>query len=145
MRKFLIAIAISLNSLIGLQLYQPVFADCPSSNTPKGQVIEGTAATGNDCTENGVEGIFKTVVNVLGIVAGIAAVIMIIVSGFRYITSGGESSKVSAAKSALIYALIGLVIVALSQFLIHFVLTQTAKSVLPECTKSQNPAHDACQ
>lgn len=67
------------------------------------------------------------VVNFLSIIVGIVAVIMIIIGGFRYITSGGESGNVSGAKNTLIYAIVGLVIVALAQFIVHFVL-QTATS-----------------
>jgi len=54
-------------------------------------------------------------------------VIMIIVGGFRYITSGGESGNVSGAKNTLIYAIVGLVIVALAQIIVHYVLN-TASS-----------------
>jgi hypothetical protein len=42
----------------------------------------------------------------------------------RYITSGGDSTKVSGAKNTLIYAIIGLIIVALAQLIVHFVLGQ---------------------
>ena len=47
---------------------------------------------------------------------------MIIVSAFKYITSGGDSNKVASAKSSLIYAIIGLVIVGLAQFIVNFVI-----------------------
>jgi len=60
----------------------------------------------------------------LSVIVGVAAVIMIILSGLRYITSGGDASKVGAAKSSLIYALIGLVIVALAQVIVHFVFAK---------------------
>ena len=54
---------------------------------------------------------------------------MIIYGGFRYITSGGSSEGVGAAKSTLIYAIIGLIIVALAQLIVQFVLTQSATAV----------------
>lgn len=84
----------------------------------------GTAACGDSTTGNGTDlpGLAKKIVNLLSIVVGVVAVIMIIYGGFRYITSGGESSNVSGAKNTLIYAIVGLVIVALSQFIVHFVL-----------------------
>ena len=47
---------------------------------------------------------------------------MIIFGGFRYITSGGNDNNVSSAKNTILYAVIGLVIVALSQFIVRFVL-----------------------
>ena len=65
----------------------------------------------------------KTIVSVLSIVIGIVAVIMFIISGFKYITSGGDSNGVSSAKNTLIYAIVGLIIVALAQFFVHFVLS----------------------
>ena len=59
----------------------------------------------------------------------IAAVIMIIWGGFRYVTSGGDSNKVSSAKNTIIYAVIGLIIVALAQFIVKFVLDKTVAPV----------------
>jgi hypothetical protein len=50
---------------------------------------------------------------------------MVIISGFKYVTSGGDPQKVSGAKSTLIYAIVGLIVVALAQILVHFVLQQT--------------------
>jgi hypothetical protein len=82
-------------------------------------------ATG--CTEQdaGLQGTVKTVVNVLSVVVGIVAVIMIIIGGFRYITSGGKQESVTGAKNTILYAVIGLVIVALAQVIVRFVLTRT--------------------
>ena len=51
---------------------------------------------------------------------------MIVYSGYNYITSGGDSGKVSSAKTTLIYALVGLLIAALAQIIVHFVIN-TAK------------------
>lgn len=67
----------------------------------------------------------KEVVNVLSAVVGIVAVVMIILGGFRYITSGGSAEKISGAKNTILYAIIGLVIVALAQAVVKFVLHKT--------------------
>jgi hypothetical protein len=45
-----------------------------------------------------------------------------IYGGFKYITSGGDSGNVTAAKNTIMYALIGLVVVALAQLIVRFVL-----------------------
>ena len=47
---------------------------------------------------------------------------MIVVGGLKYITSGGDSSNVTGAKNTILYAIIGLIIVALAQLLVRFVL-----------------------
>jgi hypothetical protein len=82
---------------------------------------------GGDCTEaqaseTKLSDIIKLVINIVSVIVGVVAVIMIIWGGLRYITSGGDSSNVSAAKNTIIYAIIGLVIVALAQFIVRFVL-----------------------
>lgn len=65
---------------------------------------------------------FKFVVNVFSVIVGVIAVVMIIYGGLRYITSGGDSGKITSAKNTIIYAVIGLVVVALAQFIVQFVL-----------------------
>ena len=101
-----------------------VFADA------KADVCAGIGATSGatDCTTTGktLNDIIKLAINILTFIAGFAAVIMIIVAGLRYITGGGEASSVASAKNALIYAVIGLVVVALAQFIVRFVLVKTA-------------------
>jgi cytochrome bd-type quinol oxidase subunit 2 len=73
-----------------------------------------------------LEKLLTNVVNIFSIIVGVIAVLMIIVGGLRYITSGGDSGNVSTAKNTIIYAIVGLVIVALAQLIVHFVLNQTS-------------------
>jgi hypothetical protein len=106
--------------------------DCGSNITNK--VAEGAGgASGNpgniNCNGTGVENesiktLAQKIVNIFSIIVGAVSILMIIYGGFRYITSGGASEKVGGAKNTLIYAIIGLVIVALAQVIVHFVLFQ---------------------
>lgn len=95
-------------------------------------------STSNSCINGGTDAnaslakLAKEVINILSIIVGVIAVIMIIVGGFRYITSGGESSNVSGAKNTLIYAIVGLVIVAIAQFIVHFVLSTAGNAGLTQ-------------
>lgn len=57
-------------------------------------------------------------------IVGIISVVMIIVGGIRYITSGGDSGKVSSAQNTVLYAVIGLIVVALAQVIVKFVLSR---------------------
>lgn len=70
-----------------------------------------------------IDNVITTVVEVLSVIVGVLAVIMIIISGFKYVTSGGDAQKVASAKSTLIYAIIGIVIVVLAQVIVRFVLS----------------------
>lgn len=82
---------------------------------------DGTSANASDPSA-GLGPLAKKVVNFFTIVVGAIAIIMVIYGGFRYITSGGDSGKVGSAKNTLIYAIVGLIIVALAQILVHFVI-----------------------
>lgn len=101
----------------------------------QGCLSQGTAldasGNGNSCNPadtgqatTNINGIIKTVINIFSIIVGVVAVIMIIIGGLRYITSGGDSNNVSGAKNTIIYAIIGLVVVALAQFIVQFVLNK---------------------
>ncbi len=93
--------------------------------------IDGTydAATGECSTGGGtdLQGLIRTLLTLFSIIVGITAVIMIIVGGFKYITSGGDSNKITSAKNTIVYAIVGLVIAGLAQFLVQFVIQHTVK------------------
>ena len=77
--------------------------------------------------QNRINRILRNVINFFSLIVGVVSVIMIIYGGLKYITSGGDSGNVSGAKNTIIYALIGIVIVALSQFLVRFVLSKVTQ------------------
>lgn len=86
-----------------------------------------TLGTDPTCTNGAAKSLtdkIKEIINLFSIIIGIVAVIMIIVSGFRYITSGGDSNNVAAAKNTLLYAVVGLVVAALAQVIVKFVLAK---------------------
>lgn len=65
-----------------------------------------------------------SVINLLSVAVGIISVIMIIIGGFRYITSSGNPEGAKNAKNTILYAIIGLIIVALAQLIVRFVLNK---------------------
>ena len=73
-----------------------------------------------------VGGPVSTVTNLLSLVVGAASVIMIIFGGFKFITSGGNADKTKAATKTITYALVGLAVVVLAQFLVKFVFSKAA-------------------
>jgi hypothetical protein len=70
--------------------------------------------------------VIRAVLQILSWIAGVVAVFMVLLSGLKYITSGGDSSGIAGAKQALIYAIVGVIIVALSQVIVRFVIGRTA-------------------
>jgi len=69
--------------------------------------------------------IWTVVLNVMRIllqVAGIVAVCFLIFNGYQYLTSNGDSSKISKAKTGLLQAIVGLAIAVLSSTIIYFIV-----------------------
>ena len=81
-----------------------------------------SAAICQQSDSGSIEDVVQIVVNVLLFIVGLVAVIMIIVSGLRYVTSGGDAGSVSSAKNTLLYAVIGLVVAFLAFAIVNFVL-----------------------
>lgn len=93
------------------------------------QVTSGiNAATTGEMRGKSVDNTVGSIVNVLLWVVGILSVTMIVWSGFKYITSAGDTSKLASAKSTLIYAVVGLIIAILAYAIVTFVRTQVVST-----------------
>lgn len=93
-----------------------------------GQVFnEACSASNNNpavCGGNntGIFGVIKIVINVLLMIAGTIAVIMIIVGGIKYVTSSGDQAHVKSAKDTILYSVIGLAVTILSFAIVNYVI-----------------------
>jgi len=112
-----------------LMVVEPVSAACGTQSDAKTQVLNGVGETSHDCSDSGVKNAIKTVSDILSYVVGVAAVFAILSGGFKYITSGGEASKVGNAKHTIMYALVGIVIVVLAQLIVRVVISDTSTAV----------------
>jgi hypothetical protein len=132
MKRIIISLVVSFMTLsvVSALPAATVLADAVSGS--QGSACAGASLGGTDvCGGNSgtsIGSLISTVINILSVIVGAVAVIMIIIGGLKYITSGGESSKTASAKNTIIYALVGLVIAALAQVLIHFVLTKATNT-----------------
>ncbi len=63
--------------------------------------------------------VFHNVINLVYFLAGTVAVIVIIIAGFSFTVSGSNPSAIAKARNAILYSVIGLVVV-----LSAFVITQ---------------------
>ncbi len=68
------------------------------------------------------------IVNGLLVVAGIAASIYLVVGGVRYITSQGETAETEKAKNTILYALVGLIVIALSAAIVNFIINTVGRA-----------------
>jgi hypothetical protein len=122
-RLLLLALIASV-SFIGIAT--PVYAADDARNS----VCEGIGAVGDttSCAEDPtgvtVTKLVRTIVRILSYVVGAVSIIMIIIGSLKYITSTGDSAKVTSAKNTIIYAVIGIIIAVLAQLIIRFVITE---------------------
>ncbi len=121
MKKSIISIAIMICAVFGASVLST--ASLPGSASA--QVSDGinTATTSEmkGKSIDGDKGLIKTVVNVLLWAVGILSVIMIIFSGFRYITSAGDASKTKSAQSTLTYSVVGLIVAIMAYAIVNMV------------------------
>jgi cytochrome bd-type quinol oxidase subunit 2 len=114
---------IIISSLLALTLMFSLVSGLASAQ--KSEITQGVnSAAGSGGDPKSINDTISNVINILSSLVGVVAVVMLIVGGFRYITSGGDSNRVASAKNTIIYALIGVVIVALAQIIVQFVLNK---------------------
>lgn len=90
----------------------------PSS--PWGSCVENDVAT-LKC----IPVVLNNVIQAVLVFASIVAVVIVIVSGIRFIMSRGDPKKIQSAKASLAYALIGLAIVVLAFFAVNIIAYAT--------------------
>jgi len=129
-----ICLSLGMFSLVAVPLLAPatVYAD----NTIAQNLCSGsnfdTSGGSTDCSDangsNGLDSILRKVIQIFSVIVGFVAVVMIIFGGIKYITSGGDSGNIAGARNTIVYAVIGLIIVALAQVLVHYVLKNVASA-----------------
>lgn len=127
--------SLSLASMFVMPAFAPVVVHAQDNITNKVQCgVDLNVDPNASCTpdEAGstqkVNDIVKLVINIFSLIVGVISVIMIIIGGLKYITSGGDSANVTGAKNTILYAVIGLVVVALAQFIVRFVLAKVSSA-----------------
>lgn len=131
MKNLIIKITLILSVFSGSMLV-PMTAsalNCDSPTlTPQEQAECGACAASGDpncdpgTSPGRVESTIRSVINILTIFGGALAVVMIIIGGFRYITSGGNAEAAKGARNTIIYSVVGLIVIALAQIIVHFTL-----------------------
>ena len=121
--KKLQTIIISITAMLGLAVLPVIAVSAADCSDPVSCIQQGTddVSTKKGSSDDLTKGI-TTVVNVLLFVLGAVAVIMIIIGGIRYSTSGGDSSQIQSAKNTILYAVVGLIVAILAYAIVRFVL-----------------------
>ena len=126
-----LSLAVVLFALLSLAFAPTVSAglfDGAKQEACNGVSLTTTTSSSTNCDQKSqkrISGLMRTVINLFSLAIGAISIVMVIISGLKYITSQGESAAIASAKNSLIYAVVGLVIVAFAQVIVRFVIART--------------------
>ena len=103
--------------------------DCGSGFTPKGPLcIPNNPFTGNGIAASGSIGQLATsIISILLGLAGIVAVIFLIIGGYTWMTSRGNEAQVVSARKTVVNAIIGIIIIVMSYLIIQVITSFLVK------------------
>ncbi len=104
--------------------WNPFDQACSSSVNAKTSVACDSANQGQTNPVSGSKGIILKVANIIALTGGVVAIFMIMISAFKYVTSSGDAKNISSAKDTILYAVIGLVVIALSRTIVIFIINK---------------------
>lgn len=97
-----------------VEKYLPVFS------------TEGACAAPSVGDAPDITGLLCVLVRIISILltsAGVVALLFLMIGGLRYMASGGDEKAITAAKSAITYAVLGLIIILGAIFGVNLILT----------------------
>jgi cytochrome bd-type quinol oxidase subunit 2 len=124
MKKLLLSLLTVLSLLIpASQAYaQSTIIQGCDATTRESEVCKDLNRTDNPLL--GPKGIITSAVKIMGVLTGVASIFYIIISGLRYITSGGDPAKTKSAREGIIYSAIGLGVAMVAGIIVQFLLSQ---------------------
>lgn len=127
MKKILLSLALLLGTLFitpaAVYAGTDVFNEACNNKSGANSAVCSGVNNANPIT--GQNGVLIRAVRIITIIAGIAAVIMMMVGGFMFITSAGDAGKATSGRNTIIYAFVGLLVIALSQAIITLFVNTT--------------------
>jgi len=134
--RILVALFVALMSFGIFAYFQPtnVFAQANLVCDGLSPNQSGGSCNTPSAGEPEVGSVLDDVLGILSLVAGVIAVIMIIIAAVRFMTSQGDAGKVASARTTIMYAVIGIIVVALAQTIIFFVVDKAVNPPPPPPT-----------
>ena len=115
-------LVVPVRGVLAVDVISPACKSANAANTPT--VCKDNQPNPTDNPLFGPHGVLTTGVKILEGIVGVAAVLVILISGIRFITSAGNPESAGKARKALTYGVIGVIIAAMAQAVISFVLNK---------------------
>ncbi len=92
-----------------------------NANTQASPLCQQAKTQGTKNPISGPSGVINKTADVIALITGIGAIIMILIGGLFYVTSAGNAESAAKAKARIISALIGLVVVAAAWAIVRLI------------------------
>ena len=123
MKKMILSALIVICSVFGVASLS-TYVSAQAADGVKEGITTATTTDMQNKSIAGEGGLISVLINFLLWTVGVLSVVMIIFSGFRYITSAGDAAKTKSAQTALTYSIVGLIVAVLAWVIVKMILRQ---------------------
>ncbi len=119
----IVAVALTVFGLGGVAMMSPAYA---ADDKGAGQYLPNIGSSSGLVQTTDDQSLMKVVGSIINVVIGIVgviAVVMMIVGGINFITSQGDTAKVTKARNTILYGVVGLVVALLAFAIVNFVIS----------------------
>ena len=128
MKKTLVVLTLVAGIFSGGLLATPALADdCATNPTATGcpcQIDPNASICADLNNTGGFTLSIQNIINILIFAIGIVAVVMIVVSGIRFVVSRGKPDETAKARTTLVYSIVGLVVAVSAFAIVNFVFSR---------------------
>ena len=122
-----------------LGVFTPVVSAANGINICSEENQNSVYCQNKDKGEGQVNGIIKTIVEVLLTAVGAISIIMIVIGGILFALSSGDAQKAAKARSTILYAVVGLIVSVFASAIVNFVFDGFNKPpAKPDASSSNN-------
>lgn len=126
--------------MIGLLgVFTPAVSAANGIDICSGDSKDSVYCQNKDKGKDQVNGIIKTIVEVLLMAVGAISIIMIVIGGILFALSSGDTQKAAKARSTILYAVVGLIVSIFASAIVNFVFDGFNKSpAKPDASSNNN-------
>jgi hypothetical protein len=116
--SLLLPVTLAVGSAAAVNVFQPCSGAAKATHVCSDANAQTAAKT------NPIIIALKALLELLSIIAGVASIVVLIISGFRFITSDGDANSIKTARDGVLYVVIGIVVVVVAQSIIAYVINK---------------------
>ena len=125
MKRFILATILSIALSIGVvstgAFAVDITKNCKSVNQQDCALLNENSLNKN---ASGGPSAVKNGLNMAFFILGMLSVVMLIIGGFKFVASNGDSSIINSAKNTILYAIVGLAVALLAYAIVNFVINR---------------------